>query len=139
MARPGTHAVKRRPAASTIKHRCPHREAAGHLDRSRYLPQPLVANTRSADYAMAGGIAMAQAPRMMLDHHLKRLKLRTFLLEYEKLARQYTAEPPGSCPVPRPNCFVHGTPIDRERRFVEAADQPRPGSLSSQQLESEST
>ena len=32
---------------------------------------------------------MAEAPRILLEHHLKRLKLPTFLREYEKLARQW--------------------------------------------------
>ena len=31
---------------------------------------------------------MAEAPRILLEHHLKRLKLPTFLREYEKVARQ---------------------------------------------------
>ena len=36
---------------------------------------------------------MAEAPpRILLEHHLKRLKLPTFLREYEKLARQCAAE-----------------------------------------------
>ncbi len=30
---------------------------------------------------------MVEAPRILLEHHLKRLKLPTFLREYEKLAR----------------------------------------------------
>ena len=38
------------------------------------------------------GPAMAEAPRILLEHHLKRLKLPTFLREYEKLARQCAAE-----------------------------------------------
>ena len=29
---------------------------------------------------------MAEAPRILLEHHLKRLKLPTFLREYEKLS-----------------------------------------------------
>ena len=35
---------------------------------------------------------MAEAPRILLEHHLKRLKLPTFLREYEKVARQCAAE-----------------------------------------------
>ena len=35
---------------------------------------------------------MAEAPRILLEHHLKRVKLPTFLREYEKLARQCAAE-----------------------------------------------
>ena len=55
---------------------------------------------------------MAEAPRILLEHHLKRLKLPTFLREYEKLARQCAAEGPGSCPVPRP---TGGAGADRPR------------------------
>ncbi len=33
---------------------------------------------------------MVEAPRILLEHHLKRLKLPTFLREYEKLARQHS-------------------------------------------------
>ena len=35
---------------------------------------------------------MAEAPRILLEHHLKRLKLPTFLREYEKVAQQCAAE-----------------------------------------------
>ena len=35
---------------------------------------------------------MSAAPKLLLDHHLKTLKLPTFLREYEKLARQCAAE-----------------------------------------------
>ena len=59
------------------------------LDLTRYphLPQPLVAATRAGDYAslLAGGVSPAEAPRMLLKHHLKKLKLPTVLREYEKL------------------------------------------------------
>ena len=92
-----------------------------HLDLSRYphLPQPFVAATRSADYAtlLAGGPAMAEAPRILLEHHLKRLKLPTFLREYEKLARQCAAE--GLDHVQFLARLVELELIDRERRLVE--------------------
>ena len=55
---------------------------------------------------------MAEAPRILLEHHLKRLKLPTFLREYEKLARQCAAEGLDQCPVPRP---TGGTGADRPR------------------------
>ena len=35
---------------------------------------------------------MTEAPKILLAHHLKTLKLPTFLREYEKLARQCAAE-----------------------------------------------
>jgi len=35
---------------------------------------------------------MTDAPEILLTHHLKTLKLPTFLREYEKLARQCAAE-----------------------------------------------
>jgi hypothetical protein len=39
-----------------------------------------------------GGGGMTEAPKILLAHHLKTLKLPTFLREYEKLARQCAAE-----------------------------------------------
>ena len=35
---------------------------------------------------------MSDAPQVLLDHHLKTLKLPTFLREYGKLARQCASE-----------------------------------------------
>jgi len=35
---------------------------------------------------------MSEPPQLLLDHHLKKLKLPTFLAEYDKLARQCAAE-----------------------------------------------
>ena len=35
---------------------------------------------------------MSEAPQVLLGHHLKALKLPTFLREYDKLARQCAAE-----------------------------------------------
>ena len=40
---------------------------------------------------------MAEAPRILLEHHLKRLKLPTFLREYEKVAQQCAAEGLDGC------------------------------------------
>ena len=34
---------------------------------------------------------MSDTPQVLLDHHLKKLKLPTFLIEYDKLARQCAA------------------------------------------------
>ena len=60
---------------------------------------------------------MAEAPRILLEHHLKRLKLPTFLREYEKLARQCAAE--GLDHVQFLARLVELELIDRERRLVE--------------------
>ena len=60
---------------------------------------------------------MAEAPRILLEHHLKRLKLPTFLREYEKLARQCAAE--GLDRVQFLSRLVELEMIDRERRLVE--------------------
>ena len=56
-------------------------------------------------------------PRILLEHHLKRLKLPTFLREYEKLARQCAAE--GLDHVRFWARLVELELIDRERRLVE--------------------
>ena len=63
------------------------------------------------------GPAMAEAPRILLEHHLKRLKLPTFLREYEKLARQCAVE--GLDHVQFLARLVELELIDRERRLVE--------------------
>ena len=60
---------------------------------------------------------MAEAPRILLEHHLKRLKLPTFLREYEKLARQCAAE--GLDHVRFLARLEELELIDRERRLVE--------------------
>ena len=60
---------------------------------------------------------MAEAPCILLEHHLKKLKLSTFLREYEKLARQCAAE--GLDHVQFLGRLVEMVMIDRERRMVE--------------------
>ena len=60
---------------------------------------------------------MAEAPRILLEHHLKRLKLPTFLREYEKVAQQCAAE--GLDHVQFLARLVELEMIDRERRLVE--------------------
>ena len=60
---------------------------------------------------------MTEAPKILLAHHLKTLKLPTFLLEYEKLARQCAAE--GLDHVQFLARLVELELIDRERRMVE--------------------
>lgn len=60
---------------------------------------------------------MTDAPELLLEHHLKTLKLPTFLREYGKLARQCAAE--GLDHVQFLARLVELELIDRERRMIE--------------------
>ena len=60
---------------------------------------------------------MTDAPEILLAHHLKTLKLPTFLREYEKLARQCATE--GLDHVRFLARLVELELIDRERRMIE--------------------
>jgi DNA replication protein DnaC len=60
---------------------------------------------------------MSDAPELLLDHHLKTLKLPTFLREYAKLSRRCAAE--GLDHVRFLARLVELELIDRERRMVE--------------------
>ena len=60
---------------------------------------------------------MSDAPKLLLDHHLKTLKLPTFLRDYAKLARQCAAE--GLDHVQFLARLVELELIDRERRMIE--------------------
>ena len=60
---------------------------------------------------------MTDRPHILLAHHLKALKLPTFLREYEKVARQCAAE--GLDHVQFLARLVELELIDRERRMVE--------------------
>jgi len=60
---------------------------------------------------------MSEALQLLLDHHLKALKLPTFLREYSKLARQCAAE--GLDHVQFLSRMVELELIDRERRMIE--------------------
>jgi DNA replication protein DnaC len=76
---------------------------------------------------------MTEAPQILLAHHLKTLKLPTFLREYEKQARQCAAE--GLDHVQFLARLVEMEMIDRERRMIErrikAAKFPAAKSLDS--------
>ena len=76
---------------------------------------------------------MTEAPKILLAHHLKTLKLPTFLREYEKLARQCAAE--GLDHVQFLARLVELELIDRERRMIDrrikAAKFPATKSLDS--------
>jgi DNA replication protein DnaC len=60
---------------------------------------------------------VTDAPKLLLEHHLKTLKLPTFLREYGKLARQCAAE--GLDHVQFLARLVELELIDRERRMIE--------------------
>jgi DNA replication protein DnaC len=60
---------------------------------------------------------MSEAPQLLLDHHLKTLKLPTFLRDYSKVARQCAAE--GLDHVQFLARLVELELIDRERRMIE--------------------
>jgi DNA replication protein DnaC len=76
---------------------------------------------------------MSDAPELLLDHHLKTLKLPTFLREYGKLSRQCAAG--GLDHVRFLSRLVELELIDRERRMIErrikAAKFPATKSLDS--------
>ncbi len=60
---------------------------------------------------------MTETPQLLLDHHLKTLKLPTFLRDYSKVARQCAAE--GLDHVQFLARLVELELIDRERRMIE--------------------
>ena len=66
---------------------------------------------------LAGSGVMSDTPQVLLAHHLKALKLPTFLREYDKVARQCAAEG-----VDHPRYLLRLAElelIERERRMVE--------------------
>ena len=86
-----------------------------------YLPQAQVATTAAADYLACSlrrlGACDMDTPQVLLAHHLKALKLPTFLREYDKLARQCAAE---GVDLPRYLLRLAELElIDRERRATE--------------------
>jgi DNA replication protein DnaC len=76
---------------------------------------------------------MSEPPQLLLDHHLKKLKLPTFLAEYAKLARQCAAE--NADHIGYLKRLTELELIDRERRMIErrikAAKFPATKSLDS--------
>jgi hypothetical protein len=67
---------------------------------------------------------MTEAPRLLLAHHLKTLKLPTVLREYDKVAQQCAAE--GLDHVQFLARLVELELIDRERRMTPPCTQSRP-------------
>ena len=66
---------------------------------------------------LSGTGTMTDAPQVLLEHHLKTLKLPTFLREYDKLARQCASE--GVDHVRYLHRLAELELIDRERRMIE--------------------
>ncbi len=60
---------------------------------------------------------MTDTPEVLLHHHLKKLRLPTFLTEYAKLARQCAAENRDHVPYLLRLCELEL--IERERRMIE--------------------
>ena len=84
-----------------------------------YLPRVAVATTSASSYMtlLRGMGRMSDVPQVLLAHHLKALKLPTFLREHDKLARQCAAEG-----VDHPTYLLRLAELellDRERRLVE--------------------
>ena len=81
---------------------------------------------------------MSDVPQVLLAHHLKALKLPTFLREHDKLARQCAAEgvdhPPTCCAWPSSSCSIasggwssgaSARPASRRSRAWTASTSPR--------------
>jgi len=88
---------------------------ADFCQTKRYTNIPLGTKDRSGhDLAMPSG---NDTPQVLLEHHLKQLRLPTFLREYDKVARQCAAEG-----VDYPRFLLRLTELellDRERRATE--------------------
>ena len=88
------------------------------LDIYPYLPRANVDHGRRQLYELVGWRrVMTDTPQVLLAHHLKTLKLPTFLREYDKLARQCATE--GADHVRYLVRLTELELIDRERRMVE--------------------
>ena len=113
----GRRRLRRRQAPGAV----PGREAPAEA-RPRRLPVPAARHRRpdlggQLHVPGLGGCGVTDAPEILLAHHLKTLKLPTFLREYEKLARQCAAE--GLDHVRFLARLVELELIDRERRMIE--------------------
>ena len=95
--------------------------------RSRYLPLPAQSTGRDHQarelYEPDGaGAGMTDTPQVLLQHHLKKLRLPTFLGEYSKLAQQCAAEKKDHVQYLLRLCELDL--IERERRMIPAS-RPR--------------
>ena len=109
------------------------------LDIYPYLPRASVETTKPAVHESpgGGGSPMSEAPELLLHHHLKKLRLPTFLSDYEKLAKQCAAE--NKDHVQYLLRLSELELIERERRMIErriraarfpaakSLDSPQPG------------
>jgi len=106
-----------------VKHlllcRIEQRPARLDLENYPHLPAARVATTAAADYLtlLSQGSLLMDTPQVLLDHHLKTLRLPTFLREYDKVAQQCAAEG-----VDFPRYLLRLSELellDRERRATE--------------------
>jgi len=86
------------------------RPGGRHLGQE--LPEP----------AVRGG-AMSETPQLLLAHHLKKLKLPTFLRDYDKVARQCACQ--GRARRPWTACTRPTAPADTHRTIAQAATGER--------------
>ena len=106
-----------------VKHlllcRIEQRPARLDLENYPHLPVAQVATTAAADYLalLSRERVEMDTPQVLLDHHLKTLRLPTFLREYDKVAQQCAAEG-----VDFPRYLLRLSEqelLDRERRATE--------------------
>src|SRR5438105_5519250 len=111
------HRLRRDQASSAVPHR-----AATATPRHGGLSLPTEGDGRDHIGARlhgpsGGSGVMTDTPQVLLAHHLKALKLPTFLREYDKIARQCAAE---GVDYPRYLLrLVEAEIIERERRMVD--------------------
>ena len=92
------HALRLRAISfDAVKHlllcRIERRPARLDLENYPHLPAAQVATTAAADYLRCWSRSLLMdTPQVLLDHHLKTLRLPTFLREYDKVAQQCAAE-----------------------------------------------
>ena len=105
------------------------------LDIYPYLPKARVETTKPRELYEPddAGAGMTDTPQVLLQHHLKKLRLPTFLGEYSKLAQQCAAEKKDHVQYLLRLCELEL--IERERRMIErrikAAKFPATKSLDS--------
>ena len=114
---PGRDRLRRRQTPCAVPYR-----ATPAQTRPGYLSLPASGQRgdhgRRQLYGLVGWRrVMTDTPQVLLAHHLKTLKLPTFLREYDKLARQYATE--GADHVRYLVRLTELELIDRERRMVE--------------------
>src|SRR5271166_47050 len=109
--------LRRREASDPVPHRAA-TAAPRHDGLSLSAASPCRDDVGQNLHELAGGsVVMTDTPQLLLAHHLKALKLPTFLREYEKLARQCAAE--GLDHIRFLLRLAELELIDRERRMVE--------------------